>query len=185
MPPSLFTTSPLGHSVFTGVRHRISSRRTWRRRPVVSLLRASFLLPPGASLAPARCVFLYLHLQNIFEGWSPDVHAILDATREDEIQQRDLYDRPPSPIKPWSDGPVALLGDSIHAMMPNLGQVTPCETAICIWYVSVDKPVFFTLFSRRQPSARARVLRTRTHRVGGRWDESSSVKRTRCRPAIG
>ena len=61
-------------------------------------------------------------LKEIFEGWSPDVHAILDATREDEIQQRDLYDRPPSSFKPWSDGPVALLGDSIHAMMPNLGQ---------------------------------------------------------------
>ena len=61
-------------------------------------------------------------LKEIFAGWSPDVHAILDATREDEIQQRDLYDRPPSSLKPWSDGPVALLGDSIHAMMPNLGQ---------------------------------------------------------------
>ena len=105
-----------------------------------------------------------VYLQNIFEGWSPDVHAILDATREDEIQQRDLYDRPPSPIKPWSDGPVALLGDSIHAMMPNLGQVTPCETAICILYVSVDKPVFFTLFSRR-PAQRARAFFARAHTV--------------------
>ena len=46
----------------------------------------------------------------------------LDATREDEIEQRDLYDRPPSSLKPWSVGPVGLLGDSVHAMMPNLGQ---------------------------------------------------------------
>ena len=43
-------------------------------------------------------------LKEIFAGWSPDVHAILDATREDEIQQRDLYDRPPSVLKKWNDG---------------------------------------------------------------------------------
>jgi zeaxanthin epoxidase len=61
-------------------------------------------------------------LKNIFEGWSPAIHHILDATKEDEIGQRDLYDRPPSVRKPWTAGPVALLGDSIHAMMPNLGQ---------------------------------------------------------------
>merc|ERR1719353_254596 len=61
-------------------------------------------------------------LKKTFEGWSPDIHAILDATREDEIEQRDLYDRPPSSLKPWSVGPVGLLGDSVHAMMPNLGQ---------------------------------------------------------------
>jgi len=63
-----------------------------------------------------------LYLQNIFTGWSKDVHHILKATTEEEVQQRDLYDRPPSVSKPWTDGSVALLGDSIHAMMPNLGQ---------------------------------------------------------------
>lgn len=62
------------------------------------------------------------YLQDIFEGWSKDIHHILKATKEDEIQQRDLYDRPPSVLKSWTDGNVALLGDSIHAMMPNLGQ---------------------------------------------------------------
>eukprot|EP00592_Proboscia_alata_P009536 CAMPEP_0194359262 /NCGR_PEP_ID=MMETSP0174-20130528/6530_1 /TAXON_ID=216777 /ORGANISM="Proboscia alata, Strain PI-D3" /LENGTH=538 /DNA_ID=CAMNT_0039130065 /DNA_START=92 /DNA_END=1708 /DNA_ORIENTATION=+ len=61
-------------------------------------------------------------LQNIFTGWSKDIHHILKATKEDEIDQRDLYDRPPSVLKDWSNGPVALLGDAVHAMMPNLGQ---------------------------------------------------------------
>ena len=63
-----------------------------------------------------------LYLQDIFKGWSSEVHDILKVTQEDEIEQRDLYDRPPSVFKPWVDGPVALLGDGIHAMMPNLGQ---------------------------------------------------------------
>lgn len=62
------------------------------------------------------------YLQQIFVGWSPECHAILKATAEHEIEQRDLYDRPPSVMKPWTDGSVALLGDGIHAMMPNLGQ---------------------------------------------------------------
>ena len=39
-----------------------------------------------------------------------------------EAEQRDLYDRPPSVMKDWNDGHVTLLGDSVHAMMPNLGQ---------------------------------------------------------------
>lgn len=62
------------------------------------------------------------YLSNVFTGWSGDIHDILSATKEDEVQQRDLYDRPPSVIKPWTKGSVALLGDSVHAMMPNLGQ---------------------------------------------------------------
>ena len=62
------------------------------------------------------------YLRDLFVGWSPEIEDILLATREDEIEQRDLYDRPPSVIKPWTKGNVALLGDAIHAMMPNLGQ---------------------------------------------------------------
>mmetsp|Transcript_4794 Transcript_4794/g.10126 ORF Transcript_4794/g.10126 Transcript_4794/m.10126 type:complete len:539 (+) Transcript_4794:102-1718(+) len=62
------------------------------------------------------------YIGNLFEGWSEDIHHILGVTKENEIQQRDLYDRPPSVFKPWTDGNVALMGDSVHAMMPNLGQ---------------------------------------------------------------
>lgn len=62
------------------------------------------------------------YLQDVFFGWSKDIHHILKATKENEIEQRDLYDRPPSVVKPWTKGSVALLGDSVHAMMPNLGQ---------------------------------------------------------------
>jgi len=62
------------------------------------------------------------YLRNLFEGWSPEIHDIVGVTKESEIEQRDLYDRPPSVFKPWTKGHVALLGDAIHAMMPNLGQ---------------------------------------------------------------
>jgi zeaxanthin epoxidase len=64
------------------------------------------------------------HLQGIFTGWSEEIHDILRATKEDEIGIRDLYDRPPSALKSWNDdtGRVTLMGDAVHAMMPNLGQ---------------------------------------------------------------
>jgi len=59
------------------------------------------------------------YLKDIFVGWSSDIHHILNATQEHEIEQRDLYDRPPSVFKPWVKGPVALLGDAVHAMVCN------------------------------------------------------------------
>lgn len=77
--------------------------------------------PPGYAdtiVKPDNSTSLYL--QNIFEGWSHEIHDILKVTQEYEIEQRDLYDRPPN--TQWTDGNVALLGDGIHAMMPNLGQ---------------------------------------------------------------
>jgi zeaxanthin epoxidase len=77
---------------------------------------------PGSSATEEKPDGSSPYLQNIFTGWSDDIHHILKATKEDEIEQRDLYDRPPSVRKPWTDGPVALLGDAVHAMMPNLGQ---------------------------------------------------------------
>lgn len=61
-------------------------------------------------------------LQEIFVGWSEEIHHILRATKNFEIEQRDLYDRPPSVLEPWAEKKVALLGDGVHAMMPNLGQ---------------------------------------------------------------
>ncbi|VVB18247.1 unnamed protein product [Arabis nemorensis] len=59
-------------------------------------------------------------LFDIFEGWCDNVLDLLDATEEDAILRRDIYDR--SPSFTWGKGRVTLLGDSIHAMQPNMGQ---------------------------------------------------------------
>ena len=42
------------------------------------------------------------------------------ATPECDVLRRDIYDRPP--VFKWTKGNVILLGDSAHAMQPNLGQ---------------------------------------------------------------
>jgi len=82
----------------------------------------AFLARPAGSVQDDKPEGTSKYLSGLFEGWAGDIHHILDATMEDEVQQRDLYDRPPSVAKPWTKGPVALLGDAVHAMMPNLGQ---------------------------------------------------------------
>jgi len=78
--------------------------------------------PPGSGASEPKPDGSSAYLQGLFDEWSPEIHDILKVTQEHEIEQRDLYDRPPSALKPWGQGRVTLLGDSVHAMMPNLGQ---------------------------------------------------------------
>ncbi|GAB5370570.1 hypothetical protein AAMO2058_001504300 [Amorphochlora amoebiformis] len=63
----------------------------------------------------------WLH-DNVFKEWTEEVRALIKATPVENMESRALYDRPPQVFKSWSDGHVALVGDAIHPMMPNLGQ---------------------------------------------------------------
>ena len=53
-----------------------------------------------------------------FEGWHPQVQAIIGAVDETFIWA--LFDRPPLPR--WSSGRVTLLGDACHPMLPFMAQ---------------------------------------------------------------
>lgn len=93
---------------------------------------AFFSLPPGTKRAPsgwggttrteASEENLVDYIKGLHEGWSSEVHYILDSTDPATVEQRDLYDRSPELFRSWADGSVTLLGDAVHPMMPNLGQ---------------------------------------------------------------
>jgi salicylate hydroxylase len=53
-----------------------------------------------------------------FEGWHPQVRAILEAVDETFVWA--LFDR--TPLQHWSAGRVTLLGDACHAMLPFMAQ---------------------------------------------------------------
>jgi 2-polyprenyl-6-methoxyphenol hydroxylase-like FAD-dependent oxidoreductase len=53
-----------------------------------------------------------------FSGWHKDARALVAAART--WQRWSLYDRPPP--HPWGVGPVTLLGDAAHPMLPFLAQ---------------------------------------------------------------
>ncbi|CAA7395744.1 unnamed protein product [Spirodela intermedia] len=59
-------------------------------------------------------------LLKIFGDWCDNVVDLLNATDEEAILRRDIYDK--VPILNWGKGRVTLLGDSVHAMQPNMGQ---------------------------------------------------------------
>ncbi|PKA56097.1 Zeaxanthin epoxidase, chloroplastic [Apostasia shenzhenica] len=59
-------------------------------------------------------------LLKIFCGWCDNVIDLINATEEEVILRRDIYDR--IPISTWGKGRVTLLGDAVHAMQPNMGQ---------------------------------------------------------------
>ncbi len=59
-------------------------------------------------------------LIDLFDGWYDPIAELIAATPADEIDRRDIYDRPPS--ERWGTGRVTLLGDAAHAALPTLGQ---------------------------------------------------------------
>lgn len=60
------------------------------------------------------------YLQQLFRGWHDPIEQLIANTDEAAILHNDIYDI--APLKSWVQGRAALLGDSAHAMTPNLGQ---------------------------------------------------------------
>jgi len=82
----------------------------------------AFCSVPEGSELPVLAEDKKEYVRSSFLGWSQQIGDLVEATPAGGIEARALYDRPPSLLRSWADGPVALMGDACHPMMPNLGQ---------------------------------------------------------------
>jgi salicylate hydroxylase/6-hydroxynicotinate 3-monooxygenase len=57
-------------------------------------------------------------VRRAFAGFHPEAQRVLDASPE--VHKWALFERDPLPR--WSDGPIVLLGDACHPMMPYMAQ---------------------------------------------------------------
>ena len=59
-------------------------------------------------------------LQADFAGWHPDIQRLMEQMDANALYKWALFDRPPAPR--WGEGPVTLLGDACHPMLPFMAQ---------------------------------------------------------------
>lgn len=73
---------------------------------------------PANQITPA--VERQTSLLTLFSDWYDPIPDIIRATPAEQILQNDIYDI--APLSEWVRGRATLLGDSAHAMTPNMGQ---------------------------------------------------------------
>ena len=93
---------------------------------------AFLALPAGTKARASNAEFC----KEEFEGWSPEIHACLNNTPDEIIEQRDLYDRRPSVLKSWSKGHVTMLGDAVHPVRVAI----PLLPSSCCWSQPIPHP---------------------------------------------
>lgn len=60
-------------------------------------------------------------LLSLFQGWHSPVSECIEATRAEDILRHDIHDLA-RPLRRYTRGSTALMGDAAHAMTPNLAQ---------------------------------------------------------------
>jgi 2-polyprenyl-6-methoxyphenol hydroxylase-like FAD-dependent oxidoreductase len=113
-------------------------------------------------------------LRTLFGGWHDPIPAVIEATPEDAIVRNDIYDR--WPARTWTRGRVALIGDAIHPMTPDLAQgacqaiIDATTLASCLAEAG-DPPAALAGYQRRRWRSAARTtLLARSSGSMGQWD---------------
>ncbi len=108
-------------------------------------------------------------LRQAYEGFHPDVRAVLDACPD--CHKWAILERDPLPR--WSAGRVVLLGDACHPMTPYMAQgaATAIEDAAVLarCLTEVDADGFETAFSRYEAHRKPRTTRIQAISSANTW----------------
>ena len=130
---------------------------------------ATWNAPPGGE----RDGGLRPRLRTLFGAWHDPIPAVIEATPEHAIVRNDIYDRWPTRI--WTRGRVALIGDAIHPMTPDLAQgacqaiVDATTLADCLARAGDPRAALRAYQQRRWRNAARTTLLARSAGSMGQW----------------
>jgi salicylate hydroxylase len=126
-------------------------------------------VPGDAAAAKSR-------VTEAFAGWTSPIPEILATTPPDDVVERPIEDR--TPLTHWSSGPVTLLGDAAHAMVPSLGQGanTAFEDAWELAQSLASQPTIEAALLQYEESRipRTQVINARSADQGSRYYEADN-----------
>jgi len=112
-------------------------------------------------------------VRTLFGAWHDPIPAIIDATPQTTLIRNDVYDR--WPARAWGRGRVALAGDAIHPMTPDLAQgacqaiIDATTLAACLAASRDTQAALREYQQRRRRNAATTTLITRTAGAIGQW----------------
>ncbi|MFE5283941.1 FAD-dependent monooxygenase [Nocardia sp. NPDC056611] len=97
-----------------------------------------------------------------FGSWHEPIPMLLAAADDTALLEHDLYDLPP--LKAFTAGRIALVGDAAHAMTPNLGQgaCQALEDAVVLARVAAEGGDLTPYDTLRRPRTQMIVQRSRS-----------------------
>jgi 2-polyprenyl-6-methoxyphenol hydroxylase-like FAD-dependent oxidoreductase len=107
-------------------------------------------------------------LAAITQRFDATIRGLVAATRLEDLRLNELFDR--DPVNRWGVGPVTLLGDAAHPMLPYAGQgaAQALEDAVALGIVlgpGADRPAALRRYERVR-SARTRTIVLLSRRIG-------------------
>src|SRR5262245_5844607 len=113
-------------------------------------------------------------LRALFGAWHEPIGAVIEATPEDAIGRNDIYDR--WPARSWTRGKVALIGDAIHPMTPDIAQgacqaiIDATTLARCLAEEDSPREALREYERRRWRNAARTTLLARSSGGIGQWE---------------